>query len=109
MDWKLWINATWDADPHADLAVAAINNPSNATLDIKDTKLYVSVVTLSTENDKTLLEQSRTRFKRTIQWNKNNLNYLIDPTFKKVNRLSYHLKMKTVEHLFQSIMYQISK
>ena len=61
-------------------------------------KLYVPVVTLSTENDKTLLEQLRTRFKRTIKWNKyrskmtnqtqnNNLNYLIDPTFTKVNRL----------------------
>ena len=83
---ELTSNATRDADPDADPAVAAINNPSNTTLDIKDTKLYVPVVTLSTENDKTLLEQLRTGFKRTIQWNKNNLNYLIDPTFKKVNR-----------------------
>ena len=60
--------------------------------------MYVPVVTLSTENDKTLLEQLRTGFKRTIQWNKyrseitnqtknNNLNYLADPTFTKVNRL----------------------
>ena len=60
--------------------------------------MYVPIVTLSTENDKTLLEQLRTRFKRTIKWNKyilemtiqtksNNLNDLIDPTFKKVNRL----------------------
>ena len=51
-----------------------------------DTKLYVPAVTLSTENDKKLLEQLRTRFKRTIKWNKyrsemtnqtknNNLNY----------------------------------
>ena len=58
--------------------------------------MYVPVVTLSTENDKTLLEQLRTGFKRTIKWNKyrsemtnetknNNLNYLID--FTKVNRL----------------------
>ena len=60
--------------------------------------MYVPVVTLSTENDKKLLEQLRTGFKRTIKWNKyrsemtnqtknNNLNYLIDPTFTKVNRL----------------------
>ena len=72
----------------------AINAPANAT----DTKLYVPVVTLSIESDKRLLEQLRTRFKRTIKWNKyrsemtnqtknNNLNYLIDPTFTKVNRL----------------------
>ena len=51
-----------------------------------DTKLYVPALTLSTENDKKLLEQLRTRFKRTIKWNKyrsemtnqtknNNLNY----------------------------------
>ena len=60
--------------------------------------MYVSVVTLSTENNKRLLEQLRTVFKRTIKRNKDrsemtdqtkndNLNYLIDPTFTKVNRL----------------------
>ena len=60
--------------------------------------MFVSVVTSSTETEKTLLEQLRTGFKRTIKWNKyrsemtnqtknNNLNYLIDPTFTKVNRL----------------------
>ena len=60
--------------------------------------MYVLVVTLSTENDKRLLEQLRTGFKRTIKWNKyrsemtnqtktNHLNHLIDPTFIKVNRL----------------------
>ena len=90
--------ATRDADPDANPAVAAIDNPTNATFKITDTKLYVPVVTLSTENDKRLLEQLRTGFKRTIKWNKyrsemtnqtqnNNLNYLIDPTFTKVNRL----------------------
>ena len=58
--------------------------------------MCVSVVTLSTENNRALLEQLKTGFKRTIKWNKyrsemtnetknNNLNYLID--FTKVNRL----------------------
>ena len=47
-----------------------VNNPTNATLKIADTKLYVSVVTLSTENDKKPLEQLKTGFKRTIKWNK---------------------------------------
>ena len=89
--------ATRDANLNAHPAVAEINNPTNATFKITDTKLYVPVVTLSTENDKTLLEQLRTGF-RTIKCNKyrsemtnqtkiNNLNYLIDPTFTKVNRL----------------------
>ena len=81
--------------------------------------MYVPVVTLSTENDKTLLEQLRTGFKRTIKWNKyrsevtnqtqnNNLSYLIDSVFAKANR-SYHLKMKKIEDLFQIIMYQMFK
>ena len=72
--------------------------PTNATFKITETKLYVPVVTLSTEDDNNFLEQSKPGFKRTIKWKKcrsemtnqtksNNLNYLIDPTFSKVNRL----------------------
>ena len=38
-----------DADSDADPAVAAINNPINATFKITDVKLYVAVVTLSTK------------------------------------------------------------
>ena len=89
---------TQAVDPNANPAIPAINAPTNATFQIKDTKLYVPVVTLSTENDKKLLEQLKTGFKRTIKWNKyrsemtnqtknNNLNYLIDSTFTKFNRL----------------------
>ena len=74
------------------------DNPKCATFKITDTKLYVPVVTLSTENDKRFLEQLRTGFKRTIKWNKyrsemtnqtenHNLNYLLDSTFTKLNRL----------------------
>ena len=59
--------------------------------------MYVPVFTLSKENDKKLLEQLQSVFKITIKWNKyrsqmtiqpqdNNLNYLIDPTFIKVDR-----------------------
>ena len=73
-------------------------SPTNATFQITDTKLYVPVVTLSTEDDNNFLEQLKSGFKRTIKWNKyrsemtnqtktNHLNYLIDPTFTKVNRL----------------------
>ena len=42
------------------------NSPTGATFKIKDTKLYVTVVTLSVENDNKLLEQTETGFKRTI-------------------------------------------
>ena len=76
----------------------AIVAPSGLGLQITDTKLHVSVVILSKENNIKLLKQLKTGFKRTIKWNKyrsqmtiqpqnNNLNYLIDPTFTNVNRL----------------------
>ena len=69
--------------------------PTGLAFEIKDTKLYVSVVTLSKENDTKLLEQLKAGSKRTIKWNKyrsqmtvqsnnNNLNYLIDSTFTNV-------------------------
>ena len=93
--------AVRDANPNADLLVEArerIDAPTNATFQIKDTKLYVAAVTLSTEDDNNFLKQLKSGFKRTIKWNKyrsektnqtktNNLNYLIDPTFIKINRL----------------------
>ena len=89
---------TREAVPDADPAVAGINNPTDGTFTLKDTKLYVPVVTLSAENDNKLLEQLKTGFKRTIKWKKyrsemsnqtktNNLNYLIDLAFTNVNRL----------------------
>ena len=79
--------------------MAEVNNRTYATFEITDTNLYVPAVTLSTEDDNKLLEQLKTGFKRTIKWNKyrskmsnqtktNNLNYLIDPTFTKVNRFA---------------------
>ena len=71
----------------------------DAILSITDTKLYVPVVTHSTQENNTLLQQLKTRFKQTIKWNKyrsetsnwnknNNLNYLIDPTLFNVKILS---------------------
>ena len=49
-----------------DMTVA--NNPSTGLkFKIKDTKLYVPVVTLSEENDIKLLEQLKSGFKRTIK------------------------------------------
>ena len=75
----------------------AIVAPTGLEFQITDTKLYVPVI-LSTENDKKLLEQLKSGFKRTVKRNKyrsrmtiqnnqNHLNNLIDPTFTKVNRL----------------------
>ena len=46
-----------------------INNRTNATFKITDTKFDVPVATLSNEDDNKLLEQWRTGFKKTIKWN----------------------------------------
>ena len=65
---------------------------------IADTKFYVPVVTLSTEDNLKLLKQLESGFKRTVNWNKYRpefktlpqnryLNYLIDPSFQGVNKL----------------------
>ena len=65
---------------------------------ITEIKLYVPVVTLSTQDNAKLLKQLKTGFKRTINWNKYEssvkkfaqnryLNYLIKPIFQGVNRL----------------------
>ena len=64
---------------------------------ITSTKLYVPVVTLSVNENMKFLENIKHGFKRTISWNKyrsemttkinNNLDYLIDPTFRSINRL----------------------
>ena len=90
--------ATRDTYPDEDPEVAAVNNPTNATREIKDAKLYVPKVTLSTEDDNKLLEQLKWGYKRTVNWNNyrsemtkptkaKNLIYLIDPTFIKANQL----------------------
>ena len=90
--------STREADYNADPNAYEIDNPENAIFEIKDTKLYVPVVTLSKEDDIKFLEQLKSGFKKTIKWNKyrlqmtihpknNNLKYLIDPTFMNVNTL----------------------
>ena len=80
-----------------ELSAASVSNvvfgvdisAKNETFKITEERLYVPVVTLSTEDDNNFLEQLKSGFKRFIKWNKqlNNLNHLIDLTFNKVNRL----------------------
>ena len=77
----------------------ATNIPNqNATFAITDTKLYVPVVTLSTQENAKFLQQLKSGFKRVINWNKYlsklellaqnpNLNHLVEPSFQGVNRL----------------------
>ena len=72
----------------------------NATFAISDTKLYVPVVTLSTQDNSKLLQQMKSGFKRVISWNKylskpellrrnTTLNHLVEPSFQGINRLLF--------------------
>ena len=77
--------------------ICSANGPTKFT--ITNTKLYVPVVTLTTENNIKLLKQLESGFKRTAHWNiyqfkltkqtqNRYLDYLIDPSFQGVNRIS---------------------
>ena len=70
----------------------------NATFPITDAKLYVPVVTLSTQENTKFFQQLKLGFKRVINWNKHlskpellaqnpNLNHLVEPSFQGLNRL----------------------
>ena len=70
----------------------------NATFALTDTKLYVPVVTLSTQENTKFFQQLKSGFKRVINRNKYlskpelltqnpNLNHLVEPSFQGVNRL----------------------
>ena len=79
--------------------LVATNIPNqNATFSINDTKLYVPVVTLSTQENTKFLQQLKSGFKRVINWNKYlsqpellaqnpNLNHLVEPSFQGIYRL----------------------
>ena len=72
------------------------NSKGARTFEITDTKFYVPVVTLSSQENTKLLQQLKSGFKRVIDWNKYlskpesrnaNLNYLVEPSFQGINRL----------------------
>ena len=66
---------------------------------IDDTKLYVLVVVLSTQDNVKLLQQLKSGFKRIINWNKfqskvsidrknPHLDYLIDPKYENIRKIA---------------------
>ena len=74
------------------------NSTSERWFAITDTKVYVPVVTLTTQDNAKLLQQLKSAFRRTINWNKYRsdpktyaqnryLNHLVNPSFQGVNRL----------------------
>ena len=84
------------------------------TFTIVDIKLYVPVLGLSFQNNAKLLQQLKSGFKRTINWNKYEskttqarnqyLDYLIDLSFQGVNRL-FVLSYENTEQLTSSKRY----
>ena len=83
---------TWSKD------YVITNSEGEGKFKIIETKLYVPVVTLSTQDNAKLLQQLKSGFIRIINWNKYEsspktyaenryLNHLINPNFLGVNRL----------------------
>ena len=74
------------------------NSTGAGRFEITDAKLYVPIVTLSTQDNANLHQQLKSSLKRTISWNKYQLiprtytqsqylNQLVDRSFRGVNRL----------------------
>ena len=85
---------TWSS-----ICVITVSNGAG-TFAITDTKFYVPVVTLSTQENTKFLQQLKSGFKRVINWNNYlskpellaqnpNCNHLVEPTFQGVNRLFF--------------------
>ena len=74
------------------------NSTGERRFAITDTKLYVPVVTMSTQDNAKLLQQLKSGFKRIVNWNKyqveiskterqiQQLDFLINPSFQGANR-----------------------
>ena len=91
INYEVNLTLTWSVN------CAITNSTGAATFTITDTKLYFPLVTLSTQNNIKLLQQFKSRFKRTMNWNEYQskvstqthnqyLDYLIHPGFPVVKR-----------------------
>ena len=89
---EVWLILTWSKN------WVITNSTGEGKFKITEAKLYIPVVTLSTQHNAKLLQQLKSDFKRKVNWNKYEsslktfaynryLNYLIDPSFQGVNRL----------------------
>ena len=82
----------------------------NAKFPLSESKFYVTVVTLSTQDNAKLLQQLKSGFKRVINWNK----YLSKPKLlaqnailNLVNYLFLHLRMIHKEQAVEDIIFQM--
>ena len=109
---ELNFELTWSGD------CVITNSTGEGTFAITEAKIYVPVVTLSTQDNAKLLQKLKSGFKRTINWNKYEssvktfvqnryLNYLINPSFQGVNRLFVlSFENEKIERHIQLIIFQ---
>ena len=87
-----------NADGNSPVSAVAATTTTRVTFQISNAKVYVPEVTLFITDNIKFLENIKQRFRRTSSWNKyrseirtepknNNLDCMIDPTFKNINRL----------------------
>ena len=92
INWEVNLELTWSKD------CVITNSTWEVKFQTTETKLFVPVVTLSTQNKAKLLQQLKSGFERTVTWNiyewsvktfaqNKYLNYLVNPSFQGVNRL----------------------
>ena len=88
------------------------NSTGAGTFEIRDTNFYVSVVPLSTQDNSKLLQQLKSYFNKTVNWNKylskpeliarnTNLNHLVEASFQGVKRLfvlAFENDIQTTSH-----------
>ena len=90
---------------------------TGAKFEINNVKLCVPVVTLSVNDIIKFLENIKQEFNRTISWNRyrseittqtknNNLDYLIDPTFRKL-RNEYYATGTLLDYLYHQNYYKL--
>ena len=98
INYEVNLTLTWSVN------CAITNSTGAATFTITDTKLYFPLVTLSTQDNIKLLQQFKSRFKRTMNWNEYQskvstqthnqyLDYLIHSSFP----VFYHLKILQIQ------------
>ena len=100
--------------------IAFIANANQAaTLSVTDTKVFVPVVTLSTEDNEKKLQQLKSGFKRTVNWNKyqskvsieipnqylDQIAYLIQVFRELIGFLLYHVKIMQNEQVTINIFF----
>ena len=95
------------------------NSTGAGTFAITDTKLYVPIVTSSTQDNEKLLEQLKRGFNGKVSWNKYlsktellaqnpNLNHLVEPSVQELTDFLFsHLKMMHKEHHILIIIFQM--